>query len=147
MTKIIIERGFEKRLSKAVILRNGQQEATLGIGRNCYEINAQDADNISVKLNGIGLFPTPAAQFTHKAQTAGYHITPTMLLLTWELINYRLLPYLCIILMAFNIIYKNAVWGSVCATAVVSLLLSLFSLQILLLLPLARKLFFKVGTL
>lgn len=142
---IFINRGFEERLSRVIILKNHKKTATLNFTNEYYSLDANHGDYISVSYKNISNLTLRLADFYYTEDIKSIYIYPTALCKIWELLNYRILPYLCLILFAFKAVFESTfyIWGATIMIVITAL--SLITLQTLIYIPNTRKRLFSIA--
>ena len=105
--KIIINRGFCMNLSRIVVLRNSQKVVDYKIDNDICEFKAEKGDRIEVKLRNLDATLSSVASFVCHDGNATVSVSPTMLTRRWEMANYKILPYLSILLIVFRVVVKS----------------------------------------
>lgn len=127
--KIIVNRGFENMLTSIVVFKNGQPAIACSVQKDFCEIDAKEGDRIEVKLIALGMISQRLAAFTYQEDKDTVYIRPTMLYKRWEMANYRVLPYLSLLLLVLQSVTTSAACKWLCAGVLVLTALSLLSFQ------------------
>ena len=137
--KIIANRGFDKLLTRIIVLRNAE-ETTVGYFKNdCCELDAKDGDHIVVKLRYLDTSAVTIASFVYHTGNDVYYVCPTRMCRIWELLNYCILPYTCLLLLALEVAVECEAYAWFCVAMTVLMLVSLLGLKISMLIPSMRK--------
>lgn len=142
--KIIINRGFEKRTSKIVVFKNTHTIGDFPTHFDHLELDAQEGDKIEIRMNSFGMPDTTIASFVFTREHGTYYICPNTMYSRWEIANYRYLPYLCLLSLAFRYVIEVEWYDYFCACLFLITPLSLMSFQICMAIPSIVKRFFKL---
>lgn len=125
--KIIVNRGFENMLTSIVVFKNGQLAIACPIQKDFCEMDAKEGDRIEVKLIALGMISQRLVSFNFQEGKDTVYIRPTMLCKRWEMANYRVLPYLSLLLLVLQSVTTSAACKWLCAGVLVLTALSLLS--------------------
>ena len=142
--KLIINKGLDNALSKISIIKNNKEEIVYPQGQDYCELNLENDDKIVVSLRMMDSFKIKLISFSYPQEKNVLYIEPTNLCKVWELMNFKLLPYLCIMLLALKAAITSPSFGWLCAGMISLTALSLMTLQISKYLPSFRKNLFHV---
>lgn len=123
--KIIIDRGFTNLFTKIVVFRNANEMAVCPMKKNYCEFDAKEGDKIEIRLR----YSLTLASFVCCEGKDTYYFGPTAFCRRWELLNFKIFPYLCLLLFVFQPIVKSEVYDWVCAGMVALTALSLICFQ------------------
>lgn len=143
---IIINRGFENQLTRTIVFKNKEIATSLSFKNDHYHLCANEGDQFSIKLKVLGLHEISIADFSYKPGMNICYITESWAYKVWEMANYKILPYLCLVLLGFSAIAKSEQYEWICACAIALTALSLMAFQLCLLCPASRKGFFSLQT-
>lgn len=127
--KIIVNRGFENMLTRVVVFKNARPIIVCPIQKDFCEIDAKEGDRIEVKLIALGMISQRLVSFNFQEGKDTVYIRPTMLCKRWEMANYRVLPYLSLLLLVLQSVTTSAACKWLCAGVLVLTALSLLSFQ------------------
>ena len=127
--KIIVNRGFENMLANVVIFKNARPIIVCPVQKDFCEIDAKEGDRIEVKLIALGMISQRLVSFNFQEGKDTVYIRPTMLCKRWEMANYRVLPYLSLLLLVLQSVTTSAACKWLCAGVLVLTALSLLSFQ------------------
>ncbi|WP_315570968.1 hypothetical protein [Alloprevotella tannerae] len=127
--KIIVNRGFDNMLTSIVVFKNGQPAIACPIQKDFCEMDAKEGDRIEVKLIALGMIAQRLAAFTYQEGKDTVYIRPTILCKRWEMANYRVLPYLSLLLLVLQSVTTSAACKWLCAGFLVLTALSWLSFQ------------------
>ena len=127
--KIIVNRGFENMLTSIVVFKNGQLAIACSVQKDFCEIDAKEGDRIEIKLIAHGMISQRLAAFTYQEGKDTVYIRPTRLCKRWEMANYRVLPYLSLLLLVLQSVTTSAACKWLCAGVLVLTALSWLSFQ------------------
>ena len=127
--KIIVNRGFENMLTSVVIFKNARPIIICPIQKDFCEMDAKEGDRIEVKLIALGMISQRLVSFNFQEGKDTVYIRPTMLCKRWEMANYRVLPYLSLLLLVLQSVTTSAACKWLCAGVLVLTALSLLSFQ------------------
>jgi len=127
--KIIVNRGFENMLARVVVFKNARPIIVCPIQKDFCEIDAKEGDRIEVKLIALGMISQRLVSFNFQEGKDTVYIRPTMLCKRWEMANYRVLPYLSLLLLVLQSVTTSAACKWLCAGVLVLTALSLLSFQ------------------
>ena len=125
--KIIVNRGFVNMLTCIAVFKNGQPAIACPAQKDFCEIDAKEGDRIEVKLIALGMIAQRLAAFTYQEGKDTVYIRPTMLYKRWEMANYRVLPYLSLLLLVLQSVTTSAACKWLCTGVLVLTALSLLS--------------------
>lgn len=96
--KIIVNRGFDKIITKIVISKNKKEIMICPIKQDYCTFDAKEGDQIVIKLRFLGGLTLPIASFNcHKTDNT-FYISPTSLFKRWILVNYMIFPGIYLLL-------------------------------------------------
>ena len=127
--KIIVNRGFENMLASVVVFKNARPIIICPIQKDFCEMDAKEGDRIEIKLKALGMISQTLASFTYQEDKDTVYIRPTMLCKRWEMANYRVLPYLSLLLLVLQSVTTSAACKWLCTGVLVLTALSLLSFQ------------------
>ena len=127
--KIIVNRGFENMLTCIVVFKNGQPAIACPARKDFCEMDAKEGDRIEVKLIALGMIAQRLSAFTYQEGKDTVYIRPTMLYKRWEMANYRVLPYLSLLLLVLQSVTTSGACKWLCAGFLVLTALSWLSFQ------------------
>ncbi len=127
--KIIVNRGFENMLARVVVFKNARPIIVCPVQKDFCEIDAKEGDRIEVKLIALGMISQRLVSFNFQEGKDTVYIRPTMLCKRWEMANYRVLPYLSLLLLVLQSVTTSAACKWLCAGVLVLTALSLLSFQ------------------
>ena len=127
--KIIVNRGFENILARVVVFKNARPIIVCPVQKDFCEIDAKEGDRIEVKLIALGMISQRLVSFNFQEGKDTVYIRPTMLCKRWEMANYRVLPYLSLLLLVLQSVTTSAACKWLCAGVLVLTALSLLSFQ------------------
>lgn len=125
--KIIVNRGFENMLARVVVFKNARPIIVCPIQKDFCEMDAKEGDHIEIKLKALGMISL--ASFTYQEGKDTIYIHPTLLCKRWEMANYRVLPYLSLLLLVLQSVTTSAACKWLCAGFLVLTALSWLSFQ------------------
>lgn len=141
---IIINRGFENQLTRIIVFKNQEIATSLSFKKDHYNIDANEGDQFSIQLRVLGLHDISIADFSYQPGLDIHYITESWRYKVWEFANYKMLPYLCLLLLGFRSVVESEQYDWICACAIVLTTLSLISFQLCLRCPITRKGFFSL---
>lgn len=146
--KLIVNRGFENLLTRVVVYKNGQAISGTPFESDCCTFNAQEGDTVVVRLRALSrLGVWTVASFVCQQGTDTYLLSPTRLCRVWELVNYRVLPWLFIILLIPNIVVPGSeLYNTFAIGVLVLLVLSLLAFYACATMPSMRQRFYKLAS-
>ncbi len=92
-------------------------------------MDAKEGDRIEIKLISLGMISQRLAAFTYQEGKDTVYIRPTILCKRWEMANYRVLPYLSLLLLVLQSVTTSAACKWLCAGVLVLTALSWLSFQ------------------
>lgn len=143
--KIIINRGFEKILTKIVVFKNGQEIIVCPAKKDYCELDAKEGDQIVIKLNSINTFVLTVASFTYHEGNDVFYISPTKAYKIWELLNFKIFPYLSLLFLAFTVVIESDMYKWFCIGMIVLTALSFICLQTCMMTSFMEKKWFKLN--
>lgn len=96
---IIVNRGFDKFLSKIVISKNSRETTTCPVTQDCCKIDTREGDQIAVKLKFYGCLALTIASAVCHDRNKTLYICPTTLFKAWTFVNYNV--FMCLFLLFF----------------------------------------------
>lgn len=142
--KLIINKGLNNVLSKISIIKNSKEEIVYPPGKDYCELNLEDNDKIVVSLKLMDSFKIKLVSFSYPQEKNILYIEPTILCKVWELLNFKLLPYLCIMLLTLKAAISSHTFSWLCAGMVALTALSLITMQVGKYITSIRKKLFRV---
>lgn len=140
--KIIVNRGFERFLTRVVVFKNAQEIVACPIKKDYCEFSAKEGDQIVIKLKSLGASALTVACFDYHEWKDTFYVGPTMLCKIWELFNFKILPYICLLLLAIGAAIESDTYSWFCAGMIVLTALSLIIfLACMLIHPMRKRLF------
>ena len=142
--KIIVNRGFDKALTRIVVYKNGQKAAVSTMEGDCCEVSAKEGDKILVKLGFLDTSMLTIASFACHGEHEIYYVSPTAMYRRWEVANYKLLPSFCALFFLLKIGLRSDTLEWLFVGMIFLTVLSLISLQLCSLIPVVRKRMFQI---
>lgn len=95
--KIIVNRGFDKIFTRILVFKNTQEIISYPSKRDHCEFETKEGDRIFVKLKYPSTFTFTIASIDCNGYNDTFYICPTRLFKKWALMNYMLLPGVCLL--------------------------------------------------
>ncbi len=137
--KIIINRGFDKLLTKIIVFKNEREVNACHFQNDYCALDAIEGDRIVVKLKFPDTSTVTIASFIYHRGNDIYYVYPTTLCKIWELLTYAVLPYTGLLLLALRAAINSEAYSWFCAAIIALTALSLVCLKTCVLLPSMRK--------
>lgn len=145
--KIIINRGFDKAFSRILIIKNADKAIVSHFKKDYCEIKAEDGDRIVIKLGFLDTSKLTVGSFVyHKGIDIAY-VSPTTMCKIWEFANFKLLPYLCLLLFVFKVVIESDTYEWFCTCMIVLTALSLICFMFCTIIPYVRNQMYKLEVL
>ena len=142
--KIIVNRGIGKTLTRILVFKNSESIMDCPIKKDYCEFDAKEGDQIVIKLKSLDTFTLTIASFVYHEGKDTFYVGPTMVCKSWELANYRIFPYFCLLFLTFRVAIESDTYERFCASMIVLTALSLMCLQFCILIPFMQKRLFKL---
>ncbi len=140
--KLIINRGVNNYPSKIIISENGNEVLKCSTANDICELNLEEDAQVVISLKFWGSLRMRLATFSYTQGREVLYIGPTSLCQVWEFLNFKLFPFLCILLLALKVSINSPLYSWFCTGLIVLTAVSLFTLQIVKFIPpIRRKLF------
>lgn len=143
--KIIVNRGFNECLTSFFIFKNGQTIISCPSDKDFCVFTAIQNDLITVKFKSSWNLTFTVCSFICQEEKDLYYINPTKFCKRWEIANYRLFPYLCLLLLILCPILESAAFEWICAGMTALTAVSLMSLQFCMTISCMRKKLFRLN--
>lgn len=137
--KIIINRGFSNYLTDMIVFRNGKEIAHCSLKEDYCFVNPEEGDKISIMLKFPVSLTAGLCTFTYHKGNEVIYIAPTLLAKYWDIINYSILPYLCLVLFALQAVIKSDAYTWICAAIISLTALSIIISKTFMQFPSTRK--------
>lgn len=137
--KLIIDKGINNIFSRILIIRNGKEKTIFPTDCDYCEfpIEKNNILDISLKTRISGTIPLTSISYSQEKNII--YIRPSTLYKVWESVNFKWLPYLCIILLVLGISIDNSIYEWVCAVMIALTAISLMTMQFGQWIPSIRK--------
>lgn len=106
--KIIVNRGFDKIFARIIICKDKQETISCPTQQDYCDLETKKGERVLVKLKYPGTFTYTIASIDADGDNHAYYVCPTALFKNWTVLNYMILPGICLLLF----ILKMTVSGS-----------------------------------
>ncbi len=143
--KIIVNRGFTNILSKIVVYKNSQKITECSINEDCCDFDANDGDQVIVKLKYLDSSSSTIASFSVHSGYRTFYVGPTITWKILELVIFKTFPWLlCPLFFILKIAVRSDLSDWFFTSIVVLTVLSLISLELSMRVPCVMKKMFKL---
>lgn len=137
--KVIVNRGFDKILTRIVVFKNERKIATSSMRRDYCKFEAEEGDKVEIGLKLFDATTSIIASFICNRENEVIYVRSTRMCKKYELLSFKILPTLCALSFLLKILVVSEVYEWLFMAMITFIVLSVIGFQCCMLIPFVRK--------